>query len=46
MKTSVYQAIAHGKIAVRDVTPDDLHPNDAGYKMLTEKIFAFMNSVY
>ena len=25
---------------------DGLHPNDAGYKMLTEKIFAFMNSVY
>lgn len=45
MKTSVYQAIAHGKIAVRDVTPDDLHPNDAGHALLSGLITHFLEKV-
>ena len=45
MKTSVYQAIAHGKIAVRDVTPDDLHPNDAGHALLANLITHFLEKV-
>jgi len=45
MKTSVYQAIAHGKIAVRDVTPDDLHPNDAGHALLAELITNFLEKI-
>lgn len=45
MKTSVYQAIAHGKIAVRDVTPDDLHPNDAGHALLANLITNFLAKV-
>jgi hypothetical protein len=45
MKTSVYQAIAHGKIAVRDVTPDDLHPNDAGHALLANLITCFLEKV-
>ena len=45
MKTSVYQAIAHGKIAVRDVTPDDLHPNDAGHALLANLITYFLEKV-
>ncbi len=45
MKTSVYQSIAHGKIAVRDVTPDDLHPNDAGHALLANLITCFLEKV-
>jgi len=45
MKTSVYQAIAHGKIAVRDITPDDLHPNDAGHALLAGLITHFLEKV-
>lgn len=45
MKTSVYQAIAHGKIAVREVTPDDLHPNDAGHELLATLITNFLEKV-
>lgn len=45
MKTSVYQAVAHGKIAVRDITPDDLHPNDAGHALLAELITDFLEQV-
>lgn len=45
VKTSVYQAVAHGKIAVRDITPDDLHPNDAGHALLAGLITNFLTQV-
>lgn len=45
MKTSVYQAVAHGKIAVRDITPDDLHPNDAGHALLAGLITDFLEQI-
>lgn len=45
MKTSVYQAVAHGKIAARDITPDDLHPNDAGHALLANLITHFLEKV-
>lgn len=45
VKSSIYQAIAHGKIGVRDVTPDDLHPNDAGHALLANLITNFLEKV-
>ncbi|MBE5951099.1 MAG: SGNH/GDSL hydrolase family protein [Lachnospiraceae bacterium] len=45
MKTSVYQAVAEGKIPVRDITPDDLHPNDLGHAMLSRLITSFLEKV-
>lgn len=45
MKTSVYQAVAHGKIAAREITPDDLHPNDAGHELLATLITRFLERV-
>lgn len=34
MKTTLYPLVADGTIPNRDVTPDDLHPNDAGHAIL------------
>ena len=45
MKTSVYQAVAEGKIPAREITPDDLHPNDAGHAMLSRLITYFLEKV-
>lgn len=45
VKTSIYQAVAHGKIGVREVTPDDLHPNDAGHALLANLITYFLEKV-
>lgn len=45
IKTSVYQAVASGKIPVRDITPDDLHPNDAGHALLANLITNFLEKV-
>lgn len=42
MKTSVYQAVAEGKIPAREITPDDLHPNDVGHAMLSRLITYFL----
>ena len=45
VKTSIYQSIAHGKIGVREVTPDDLHPNDTGHALLANLITNFLEKV-
>ena len=45
MKTSVYQAVAEGKIPAREITPDDLHPNDAGHAMLSRLITYYLEKV-
>ena len=45
MKTSVYQSVAQGKLPVREITPDDLHPNDAGHKLLADLITYFLTKV-
>ena len=38
MRSSVYQKVADGTIKNRDITLDDLHPNDEGHKLLAELI--------
>ncbi len=46
MKTSVYRAVAYGRIPVREITPDDLHPNDAGHALLAGLITHFLEKVH
>lgn len=38
MKSAIYPYIADGQIERRDITPDDLHPNDAGHKLVADVI--------
>lgn len=42
MKAAVYPFIADGRIVRRDITPDDLHPNDAGHKMVSGLITSYL----
>jgi lysophospholipase L1-like esterase len=42
MKSSVYRAVAEGKLPVRDITPDDLHPNDEGHKLLAGLVIDYL----
>lgn len=46
MRSSVYQKVADGTIKNRDITPDDLHPNDEGHKLLAELILRYLDMVY
>lgn len=45
MKSTIYEQIALGNIANRDITPDDLHPNDAGHELLAEVITYYLKGL-
>ena len=45
MKTSVYQEVVQRKIPVREITPDNLHPNDAGHALLAGLVTYFLEKV-
>lgn len=46
MKTSIYPQVVAGAVPVREITPDDLHPNTAGHELLAEVIIDFLEKVY
>lgn len=43
MQSSIYPEVAHGRINNRDITSDDLHPNDNGHMLLATVITHFLN---
>lgn len=38
MKPTIYAALQRGEMTNRDITPDDLHPNDAGHALVAQVI--------
>lgn len=46
MKTTIYQAVLAGDIQNREITQDDLHPNDAGHRLVADVIIDFLEKVY
>lgn len=42
---SVYPQILNGTIERREITPDDLHPNDAGHQLLCNMVTYFLEKV-
>lgn len=46
MKSSVYPKVASGEIPAREITPDDLHPNDAGHRLLANLIIHMLEKAY
>ncbi len=46
MKPAIYAKVGEGKIAARDITPDDLHPNDEGHALVAGVIRGFLGDVY
>lgn len=45
MKTTIYPLLETGKIQNREITPDDLHPNDAGHELVAHVITAYLAGV-
>lgn len=45
IKASVYPEIAAGRIPNRKITPDDLHPNDAGHALVADAVKHLLNRV-
>lgn len=46
MKNTIWSEIESGRISNREITPDDLHPNDAGHKLVAQVITDFLDRVY
>ncbi|MDE6064767.1 MAG: SGNH/GDSL hydrolase family protein, partial [Lachnospiraceae bacterium] len=45
MKPTIYAQVEAGNIKNRDITPDDLHPNDAGHALVAGVITHYLESV-
>ena len=46
MKHTIWPEVKCGRIPNREITPDDLHPNDAGHALVAEAVTAFLEQVY
>lgn len=46
MKTTIYEEVKSGRIANREITPDDLHPNTEGHALVASVIIDFLEKVY
>lgn len=46
IKNSIYPYVADGTIPNRDITPDDLHPNDFGHTLVARMVTDFLQRVY
>lgn len=46
MKSTIWPEVEAGRIPKREITPDDLHPNDAGHALVAEVITSFLEQVY
>lgn len=46
MKPCLYEKILDGTFTSRDITEDDLHPNDLGHRLMSEVIIDFLEETY
>ncbi len=45
MKYTIYPELASGRIPNRSITPDDLHPNDAGHELVAQGIICLLEKI-
>ena len=45
MKSTIYPLVASGAIQNRQITPDDLHPNDEGHRLVASVITACLDRI-
>lgn len=45
MQSSIYPQVVNGSISGPDITPDDLHPNDYGHKLVADVIIYDMKKI-
>lgn len=46
MKDSIYKEVEAGTIKKEDITPDDLHPNDIGHKLIADIVRNMLDNIY
>ncbi|MCM1223816.1 MAG: SGNH/GDSL hydrolase family protein [Lachnospiraceae bacterium] len=45
MQNTIFPAVVSGNLPVRDITEDDLHPNDLGHELVAGVVTSFLESV-
>ena len=45
MRSTIYPLVASGELPNRQITPDDLHPNDAGHELAASVIIHFLEEI-
>lgn len=45
MQSSIYPEVVSGHINNRDITPDDLHPNDVGHELVASVVSYFLDKI-
>lgn len=45
IKDTVYPDVESGKIVLADITPDNLHPNDKGHRLVADEICKLLDSI-
>lgn len=45
MQSCIYPELAAGRLENRDITPDDLHPNDLGHELVASVITRFLEGI-
>lgn len=45
MKDAIYPKIESGQLKREDITPDNLHPNDCGHRLVADVICSFLKAV-
>lgn len=46
MKPTIYASLQRGEMTNRDITPDDLHPNDAGHALVAQVICHLLEKIW
>lgn len=46
MKSTIYAALQRGEMENRDITPDDLHPNDTGHALVADCIIHLLEKIW
>lgn len=46
MRTTIYAALQAGEMQNRDITPDDLHPNDAGHALVASVVIHLLEQIW
>ncbi|MCI1982421.1 MAG: SGNH/GDSL hydrolase family protein [Oscillospiraceae bacterium] len=46
MKSPLYQNVVSGQIRVHDISPDGLHPNDFGHRLIADTLIACLEGIY
>lgn len=46
MKRSLYPLVSSGRVTVSEISPDGLHPNDLGHRLVADTVIAVLENIY